>query len=78
MQNIFLGLVGGDDGGADSDGSDGNNDVTPGRPDAGGDEDLDGKPMTDEDDDDDVDGVPLDGAAFLKNAQKGDWKRRTA
>ena len=74
LQNIFLGLVGGgDDGGGDSDGSDANNDITPGRndPAAAADDDLDGKPMTDEDGDSDVDGVPLDGAAFLKNAQKG-------
>ena len=60
LQNIFLGLFSGDD-------SDQEGDVTPGR------EDLDGRPLNS--DDDDVDGVPLDGDAFLKNAQKGKTKR---
>ena len=41
----------------------------------GNDDDVDGKSISEEED---VDGIPLDGAALLKSAQKGeikiDWK----
>ncbi|TRY72722.1 hypothetical protein TCAL_00982 [Tigriopus californicus] len=62
LQNIFLGLIGSGNT-SDSDGENGKK---------GSDE-----ANSDDEDDDDVDGMPLDGAALLKSAQKGKgFKRR--
>lgn len=58
MQNIFLGLVSTAE--EESEASPGKNN--------NGNDDVDGKSLSE---DEDVDGIPLDGAALLKSAQKG-------